>query len=205
MATFRHALSCVAVGAYIYAIGGWVDGSVSSPDCERYCTRTDVWEMLAPLPTPRRLLGAALVGDSAIYIFGGSREDKEAWYTDAAERYIISEDRWEVVRRMPSTGACSAAAVCEKYCYVFVHSGAVVRYDIEADSYTTLCDALPEVGWASFDTKPLGRRSILVAGGARNGKSSKVVYRFDTLDFSWTRLPDMTVGRRRTGLAVVKV
>lgn len=207
MHTFRHALTCVAVGErYLYAIGGWVDGSVSSKHNERYDIETDKWELMSELPTPRRLLGAACTMDgSTIYVFGGLEEDKEAWYCNAAERYAIATDSWEAVRPMPVRGACCAAAVDNRYCFIFVHQGAVLRYDIESDTYLKCCESLPLEGWASFDAKPLGRRSIILAGGAINGKSLRAVYMFDTLNFSWEKLPDLQVGRRRIGLAIVGV
>ena len=182
-----------------------MDGSVSSNHNERYDAETDTWELMSALPTPRRLLGAAcMMNGSAIYVFGGSQEDEEAWYCNAAERYAIATDSWEAVSPMPVRGACSAAAVDNQYCFVFVHQGAVLRYDIASDTYLKCSEGLPLDGWASFDVKPLGRRSIVVGGGAINGKSLRAMYMFDTINFSWLKLPDLQVGRRRTGLAVVK-
>lgn len=202
MSTFRHALACVTIGSHIYAIGGWVNGSVASADCERYDVMADHWLMMAPMPTPRRLLGAAASPEGgAIYVFGGSQEDEKAWYLTTAEQYIVSEDRWTTLRPLPAAGACSAATVDEYYVYVFIHGHGVVRYEVATDTYVSM-GKLPLENWYSFDVKSVGKRSIVILGGAQKGKSSRAAFVFDVFEVSWTRLPDMGAGRRRVGMGL---
>ena len=58
----------------LYALGG--EGNAASqsgvfPQVEAYDARADRWESLAPMPTPRHGIGAAVVGDR-IWVPGGA-------------------------------------------------------------------------------------------------------------------------------------
>jgi len=202
MGTFRHALTCTSIGQYVYAIGGWIDGSMCSADNERYDMVNDSWEQMAPLPTPRRLLGSAVVGTTSIYAFGGSREDETAWYTAVAECYDIASDSWKKLKDLPVAGQCSACALDDKHIFVFIHGSYVVRYDIKHDDYVRVAD-LPKKDLFTFQVLPVGRHTIILVGGACSGKSMRGVYAFDTLQMTWKILPDMSQARRRLGACIV--
>eukprot|EP00961_Rhodomonas_salina_P103890 1397909-Rhodomonas_salina.2 len=70
MTTERHALSVAATDKHIYAIGGWMNGSVCTSSVERYDAVSNAWTECAGLLQPRRLHGVAAVGEN-IYVFGG--------------------------------------------------------------------------------------------------------------------------------------
>lgn len=71
MPTSRHALVCVPFGTDIYAIGGWMDGTVCSAHLEKYNTRDNTWSKCASMSIGRRLLGAC-VFENSLYVFGGN-------------------------------------------------------------------------------------------------------------------------------------
>lgn len=51
LAVPRHALAAVAVGAHVYAVGGWVAGTACTAAVERYDVAADAWAPRAPLLT----------------------------------------------------------------------------------------------------------------------------------------------------------
>jgi hypothetical protein len=55
----------------LYATGGWMYGSCCTGSVERYVEGASEWEPCASLRTPRRLHGAAALGNR-LYVFGGS-------------------------------------------------------------------------------------------------------------------------------------
>ena len=91
-------------GGNVYAVGGRFAGPLS--DLDRYTPATDTWVSLADMPTPRRGLGAAVVGN-ALYAIGGSAGTAPCSGTPLAtvERYDIETDTWSTVAPLPSRPA----------------------------------------------------------------------------------------------------
>ena len=89
-------------GGNLYAIGGRSAGPLS--DLDRYTPATDTWVSLANMPTARRGLGAAVVGN-ALYAIGGSTGAAPCSGSPLAtvERYDIDTDTWSRAdsRRLP--------------------------------------------------------------------------------------------------------
>jgi N-acetylneuraminic acid mutarotase len=74
MPTGRSGHAAAVVRGCLYVFGG--EGNTASPSgvfpqAEVYDPRTNAWTSLAPMPTPRHGIGAAVLGD-AIYIPGGA-------------------------------------------------------------------------------------------------------------------------------------
>jgi hypothetical protein len=189
-------------GWQIYAIGGWVNGSVCAADTERYDVQSNQWTRCANMKVPRRLLGATDV-DGKIYAFGGNIDDAantKVWYSAAVESYDPVMDMWEGKRDLPHAGPTSAVTV-GGIVYVFIHGREVYRYDHKNDEYTRL-SALPLPEWYCFDVCALAHYVYLI-GGATKGTWSKATYLYNTLTDMWTQLPDMRVQRRRCAAALV--
>ena len=208
LATFRHALAVVAVdGAVdrstpstqsrtIYAIGGWVDGSVCSSDVERYDSQQESWVLCAPLLVARRLLGACSYNGS-IFVFGGH----DATYdTPKAERYDILNNSWALIKDVPVAGPASCATV-GKFVFVFVNGSNVFRYDPDTDDYLDL-GPLPMAEWFCYDACTRGQCVYLV-GGKVGGVFSKAAWKYNTSTNSWEAMPDMLRQRRRTAVDIV--
>jgi len=76
----------------IYAMGGRNSTSLFLRDVTVYDSSTDFWRPVAPLPTGRYNLAAAVAIDGRIYALGGA-----PWSaSDAVEVYDPSNDRWAV-------------------------------------------------------------------------------------------------------------
>ena len=97
-----------ADGAYIYIMGGVKDADGPNHlarEVERYDTRTGEVQLMAPMPTPRRLATSVLV-DGRIYVIGGS--DQINGRVNVMEIYDINEDTWLPARPMPTARETTA-------------------------------------------------------------------------------------------------
>jgi N-acetylneuraminic acid mutarotase len=94
--------TAVAHGGSVYALGG--RGGAGN-DNNRYTPATDTWTTLAPMPTARDGLGAAVVGD-AIFAIGGRAQTagpcSDATPLATVERYDINTDTWTTVAPLPT-------------------------------------------------------------------------------------------------------
>mgnify|MGYP000517407042 CR=1 FL=1 len=97
MPTAREHLSAVAVGAYIYVIGGRAGGSFSS--FERYHPASNTWlgqPALPAMPTARAAPGVAAIGPR-IYVAGGETPQLFSVH----EVFDIRTNRWSCATSMP--------------------------------------------------------------------------------------------------------
>jgi len=184
----------------IFAIGGWIDGSICSAECERYDTALNKWFDAAKMNLPRRLLGATGYGESNIFVFGGKTQNGED--TAEVEVYDTIQNTWTVRKSMPIKGPCSAVTV-GGYIYVVVQGKSVLRYSSDpANESFTECSQLPLPQWFCFSVTCFGPQ-LFLQGGKTGKNFCKVMYAFDTRDNSWKKMPDMLRRRRRCSAAVV--
>mmetsp|Transcript_14448 Transcript_14448/g.21718 ORF Transcript_14448/g.21718 Transcript_14448/m.21718 type:complete len:368 (-) Transcript_14448:139-1242(-) len=212
----RHALSVTSYKNKIYAVGGWVDGTLCSGAVESYDTTPydlaePQWTVLPSLISARRLHGVAALKDR-LYAFGGCLDDPH-WHTDSAEvldlaALEVAQDsnesncQWrQLENRIPATGGVTAVAL-SPYIFLFLHGKYVARYDPEDDSYTRLSD-LPVFDWHCFDATAISSTQIVLLGGAAGGKWSKVVYKYDAQNDTWEDMPSMKQAKRRCACAAV--
>ena len=200
MRSFRHALAVQELDDWVYAIGGWVNGSECSATVERYNLRTNEWQDCRPLLQARRLHGAAALSSlKQILVFGGNTKDGD-WYTASVEAYDTLTDEWYPLSDLPHPGPCSAVEA-SGVVFVFMHGGHVLRYEVEEDRYTKL-SKLPLKAWYCFDVVAVGRHVYLI-GGALAGRWTKSFYKYDTDTDDWTVMPDLLRERRRCAAAVI--
>ncbi|KAJ1442315.1 hypothetical protein B484DRAFT_442222 [Ochromonadaceae sp. CCMP2298] len=219
----RHALAVAGTGDAddaIYAVGGWVDGTVCTGAVERYTPSTDRWESLAPLLLPRRLHALAAfpaqetVGAEAgtaagqrsrdrLFVFGGNCDDPH-WHTGSAEEYSPAENTWKALPPMPGPGGGAAAVTVLPFVFVFRHGKHVLRFDPATRAYLRLSD-LPLPDWHCFGAVALpGSSQVCVHGGISAGSWSRAAFLYDAATDAWSRMPDMTQARRRCGSAVLR-
>ena len=199
MPTFRHALCVLSVGRHIYAVGGWINGSIGSQDLERYDVDTDKWITLANMPTGRRLLGVTHY-QNKLYAFGGNIDDK-IWNSDVLEIYDIATDTWSTGKSIPIAGQVSAVTIGD-YIYVVQHGHHILRYDPREDSYTQISFDLPLKKWFCFDVTVINDR-MYFHGGNEDGVWSNAFWKYDVFQNTWEELPSMNRERRRCSAAVV--
>ena len=202
MKTYRHALAVQELDGWIYAIGGWVDGSECSASVERYDVSRDTWEDCSSLQQARRLHGAAaLTSLKQILVFGGNTKDGD-WYTASVEAYDTLANEWYSLNDLPHPGPCSAIEA-NGTIFAFMHGGHVLRYELEEDRYTRL-SRLPLKDWYCFDVVALGSHVYLI-GGALSGKWSNAFYKYDTETDEWEEMPALLRERRRCAAAAVVI
>jgi N-acetylneuraminic acid mutarotase len=134
-----------ADGPFVYILGGVkVNDSLDhlAPEVERYDTRTGKIAVMAPLPTPRRMV-TSVSHDGKIYIIGGT--DKTGKRTGVMEIYDINEDEWQPAPPMPTARECTAV---EKDGVIYTVGGfdgkaalpTVEAYDIAKGTWKKLDD-----------------------------------------------------------------
>lgn len=99
MPTARAALAASrGADGRIYAVGGMSDAGVALGTLEAFDPRTNTWQVLTPMPTPRHSLAVVVAGDG-IYAIGGS----DAQYPrDEIEIYSVSAGTWSFAGRVRS-------------------------------------------------------------------------------------------------------
>lgn len=180
MPTPRGALAVVVLDGRIHAIGGNAAGADALDHAEHgigedgssvgthevYDPATNAWTRLAPMPTPRNHLGAAVVAGN-IHVVGG-RMGNDFRFT-AHEVYDRSTDAWRVAPAVP-TGR-SGIAVVEHDGYVYVFGGETAgltgRTFDEAERYDARTGS-----WESLPPMPTARHGL---GAATVGASIHVL------------------------------
>lgn len=199
MLSFRHALGVVSVGKYIFAIGGWVDGTICSNKVEKFDTDTETWTASANLLTPRRLFGICVYKEK-IYTFGGNCGDG-IWNSNVLEIYDTSTDCWTSGKPVPIAGQMSAATVKDSI-FVAIHGYHILRYDPANDLYVTISFELPLRNWFCFDVTEINSR-LYFHGGNVNGVWSNVLWKYDPYKNTWIELAKMRKSRRRCSASAV--
>jgi len=131
MQVARHGLAMVAVGGYLYALGGCTDSEGNgTTSVERYCAESDTWSEMAPMGTERRKgCAAATLDDGCIYVMGGEEMDVDAVpprreVTALFERYDPATNTWEQLPSMPTARGSLAAVGLDGAIYAGGGSGA---------------------------------------------------------------------------------
>jgi hypothetical protein len=182
----------------IYAIGGWIDGSLCSDAVECYDPSSMCWSRKSGMHLSRRLFGLCAL-DSKIYVFGGNCNDP-MWFTSSAEVYSEESDTWQALRDAPECGETSAVTV-NGVIYVLFHGKSVYSYDPISDSYRFETE-LPVPELYGFGTAVISS-FIYVFGGAVSGKWSKKVFRLNCYNMEWTEMAPMLHCRRRCSGAAI--
>jgi hypothetical protein len=231
MSTPRRAMAAVELDSEIYVIGGR-NGTYNNL-VERYDPAGPSggsWETLAPMPTPRDLLVAAVAepqpGDPRIYAIGG--RNPLVGY-GIVEMYDPGSDTW--VARQPMNVARFGAVAGVVNNKIYVIGGwattealdTVEAYDPTTDTWTLNFDVneefepVPEplafAGAAVVDNKIYvigGRTNSIDPGNPDPADVLSTVYEFDPSSNTWTRRADIPSpregeipGRNRMTTAVV--
>lgn len=135
---------------------------------ERYDVLTGRWVELAPMPTPRWGLGAAIVGHK-IYAIGGQNCISELCgrTLDAVEVYDIQADRWEAAAPLPAPRTdLTATVVLDGKIYSF---GGFDQKKLRPTTDVNIYDPIAD-RWSQ--AKPMSLRR---AGGAAGVCGQKIV------------------------------
>ncbi|MEN8163170.1 MAG: kelch repeat-containing protein [Acidobacteriota bacterium] len=199
------------VAGTIYAIGGAGSGDVTAT-VYAYDSALDRWdtEAAADMPTPRGLVGSAVIDDK-IYVFGGALNTSEWTATATAEVYDPATNTWESLNDMPTARWCPAAAAVDGKIYVIgggtgnfaggwnVHSTVEV-FDPATNSWHTAAD-MP----TARDTLSVSVLDghIYAAGGTNQIEATATLEIYDPATDQWTTGSDMLIGRDNFATAAV--
>ncbi|GLV32270.1 uncharacterized protein CBL_11773 [Carabus blaptoides fortunei] len=186
----------------MFVLGG-TDNFLVYSSCERYNIITNEWQLISPLPTPKKSAAATMV-NNVLHITGGIDSDeivsKEVW------EYYEKGDRWISCKPMQQQryyhGACSVRGVL----YVMGGSNqddeilsSIERYDNTLRRWTYVCE-MPEpkseFGCVVFN------EYIYVIGGARKNFVLSSVHRYNTLTNKWELCADMPAPKCGFGCTV---
>jgi len=202
----------VAHGGLFYNVGGRGAGFNS---LWSYNPPSDTWNSgLAPMPTPRAGLGAAVVGN-AIYAIGGRTatggpcSGGGVFESATVERYDIATDTWSTVAPLPTPRSDLAAATVGDKIYVFggcrgsfTILADVDVYDPVTDTWSTLPADMPTPRAGMYAVGEKGNTVYVIGGwdGIGTGLSTNESYKVSS-DAWTTGLPPMPTARAETGAA----
>lgn len=170
----------------LYAIGGrnYKDDRNGLSSVEAYDPDTNSWEEMAPMPTYRHALSAALGADGNIYVIGGAYRDSEPHFTAAVEVYDPRLNKWAKAPDAPCAVECAGVAATTGRNWMVYYCGgwyspdkkdeaSVFAYNPRSRSWKRLLDlpvATAAAGLVDL-SRPRGRQSLLIIGGTPNGTS----------------------------------
>jgi N-acetylneuraminic acid mutarotase len=196
----------VADKANVYALGG---RNGAGTDNNRYTPGTNTWMPLAPMPTGRDGLGAAIIGKS-IYAIGGRAETAGPCTGGAGmatvERYSISTNTWSAVAPLPISRSDVGAIAYRGKVYVFGGcnesgvTGEVGIYDPKTNTWS-LGAPMPTPR-AAFYGIGIKKANIYVIGGEEpSGATSPVNEVYNTVTNTWSADTPMLHPRGEMGVA----
>ena len=169
-------LSAVAVGDYVYAIGGGSDIYGSSAT-RQYNPATDSWSSKTAVPASIGYVVAALVSGSKILVTSGVNMSI-GFLPKTTYIYDPSADSWSTKADMPAGRRGHAAAplsdgrvlVCGGSPDVSTAVKTTYIYDPTADSWSTKADMPAGRVWHA--AAPLSDGRVLVCGGSPDGSTA---------------------------------
>ena len=172
MPTARGALTAEFINGILYAVGGDNDPSYiagahhpygQTTTNEAYDPTTDSWTVKAPMPTARHHHAAAVVGER-LYIIGGryglAYADINFNNSNANEMFDPAQNKWSIMKPMPTSRSGAAAASVNGSIYVF--GGETKNYPIgsqhtfsENEKYDPLANT-----WISGQSMSTGKHGL---------------------------------------------
>ena len=199
----------VSHGGLFYSLGGRFIGPRA--DLWSYDPVLDAWNAaLAPMPTPRAGLAAAVVGNSIFAIGGrsGTGGPCSGGALATVERYDIAFDMWTPVASLPSARSDLAAAVVGHRIYVFggctagplTIVGDVDVYDPTTDTWSMAPTDMPTPRASFYGVATKGGTVYAIGGwdGITPGSSTNEAYKANQ-DTWMTGLLPMPTNRAEAG------
>ena len=193
----------------IYTLGG---RNGAGNDNNRYTPASDTWTVLAPMPTARDGLGAAVVGDS-IYSIGGRSQTFgpcTGFLTlGSVERYDIATNTWTTVAPLPTPRSDIGAIGHGGKIYVFggctsfgagTVSNEVDIYDRTTNLWT-LGAPMPTARAAFYGIGIKGDSIYVMGGEDATGAPSSANEVYNVADNSWSTATPLPHPRGEMGVA----
>jgi len=200
----NHAVA--ALGDKIYVFGG----NDSAGKAEAYDVDADIWEELAPIPSPRWHVNySAAACGGKIYLMGGLEEtvgpDSEP-DSNKNEMYDPVKNTWTAKAPLPSPRSTAAVTAFENKIYVMsgVFKGEfrneVFLYDPAADSWKTRAP-MPEARFIS-GAAVVKDKIVVITGDWQSHRESKI-YVYEPLKDLWNDLGKVPRDFRLAAVAAI--
>ena len=111
----RSQMGCVVLDEYLYVVGGTNRHNEVLQSVERYCFKSNSWEIISPMKEPRASPSVA-AANGKIYVFGGDQIIEVNFYRArttiaAAECYDPLTNAWTTSVDLPQTRSEAGAVV----------------------------------------------------------------------------------------------
>jgi kelch-like protein 1/4/5 len=195
----------VADSKNVYALGG---RNGAGKDNNRYTPATNAWTELAPMPTGRDGLGAAIIGRT-IYTIGGRPETggpcSSAEGLAIVEKYNIGTNKWSAAAPLPASRSDVGVIAVGGKVYAFGGcgiggvTGEVDIYDPKTNVWTPGTPMpTPRAGFYGIGVKG---KVIYVIGGLNAAKEASAANEaYDTVTNSWSSTTPMPHPRGEMGV-----
>jgi DNA-binding CsgD family transcriptional regulator/N-acetylneuraminic acid mutarotase len=206
--SFRRTLAIGLLGLFlmlslVYLFRGQIFGRQNNfTNAQNLSAVEPRWQSLAPMPSARRGIALAVLGNQLFAIGGETESD----VTGTVERYSPKEDRWERVASKPTPVTEVQAAIVGGRIYVpggKLSSGEVVStleiYDPTTDSWepgSPIPDALSGYALTTFEGK------FFIFGGWDGTAVVDSVYEYNPDSNEWIERSSMPTARAFAGAAV---
>jgi hypothetical protein len=160
---------------FVFSFGGNTASTLGT-ESYKYNVLTDTWTTIASLPSGRRVLASATVGNF-IYVIGGS--DMASVYQNTVYKYDIAGNSWTTVAPLPLGMAWHKAVTHNNLIYVVGgHDGTnylstVYVYDAAGNTWSA-ATSMPS-GKIGGALTAVGNKLIYVGGGTGAAISNEVV------------------------------
>lgn len=189
---------------YIYSIGGY-SGKAILGTAERYDLQTDMWTEIAPMKTPRRNVGVAVIGKYLYAVGGSNRDDGTRSNLNSMERYDPERDLWEDMPPMHrSRGAASVTAL--NGCLYAVGGYDSGQWLCEVEKFDPMTNQ-----WQLITPMKYSRTGVAVTalkgevyaiGGYNGAKTVDYVEKYNPEEGVWKDAAQLVYGRSVPGIAV---
>jgi hypothetical protein len=180
----RYAHAAVAVGSFMYVLGGANFEDRISKFALKYDSAQDAWSEVVPMPEALGALAACTVGNE-IYVFGNGAE----W---SMYKYDTIADAWSILGLMPVVCWDHSASVVDGIIYIIGagFGGEVLRFETTSQVWSILARTSVRRDYGvSFAVG-----GTLYAAGGRGSLAS--VGRYDAATDTWTAVAGMREGRK---------
>ena len=164
----RSGATAVALGDYIYVIGGKTALGVVSNRVDRYDPLTDTWDEVEPL-LEERFNAASVVWENSIIVIGGRNNSNQTLST--VEQYIPETDTWATLEGLVQAREGHNAIVLDGSIYAVGGSDAVGRifdsveqFNPAQNSWSTSSQWQLDIPRASFAMTAVNDSAFVIGG-----------------------------------------
>ena len=144
MTTARYSHQLVALGGFLYAMGGW-SGGARVATAERFDPATNTWTLIASMESARSSFAAAAMG-GFLYVTGGAEGPQGGSHVvlRRCERYDPASNTWSRIADLPEPRFWHALACLDGSLFAvggeaewvgLVSTSPPWRYDATADAW----------------------------------------------------------------------